>query len=151
MHSFCRQSSSLRQPLPETQLVAERVSHFHDAAPVLVAHAGARMRIALRQQFGMQGGDIINRDQQRCTRRGVAVMFGQVQHQFRAPQLQVERRGGVETVLPVDAEAQELAIEFARLGFRKAAQDGDGACMMASINNEDRYFNAADPEAMFAS
>lgn len=62
---------------------------LQDAAPVLVADAGPGIRVILVAQLRVQGGDIVDGDQERSTRRGIAVVLGQVQHEIAARHLQV--------------------------------------------------------------
>jgi hypothetical protein len=61
----CQRVVGLGVALPEARPVAERVRHFQDAAPVLVADAGPRKRVILRLRFAVTG--------RRCRRRGAAV------------------------------------------------------------------------------
>jgi hypothetical protein len=54
------------------------------------------------------------------------VVFGQVQDQAGARDLHVKRRGLVEAMLPVVGEAEEVHIEFPRLGHIEDAHQRGG-------------------------
>ena len=82
----------------------------------------------------MQGGDVVDGDQQRRAGRGIAVVLAQVQHEIAPRHLQVQRRRGVEAMLPVQREAEKIEVELARLGFGKTAQDRDGSMHGGAFN-----------------
>ena len=52
-------------------------------------------------------------------------MFGEVQHAAGARDLNVDRRGGVEPMLPIDREAEKADVELARLLDTEDAEDRD--------------------------
>lgn len=59
--------------------------------------------------------------------RAVAMVLAEVQAHSAARHLHVERRMGLETVLPVDREAEEINVELARLLNREDAEHRDDA------------------------
>src|SRR6185437_1503727 len=84
--------------------------------------AAAALRLQLRVE-GVQAGYV---DEDRRTRRAVAVVLGQVQPDAAPRDLHVEREARLEAMFPVDAEAQQVDVEGLGLGDVEDAQDGRG-------------------------
>src|SRR5690606_23567600 len=68
-------------------------------------------------------------------RRGIAEMLGQMQHAISLPQPHVQRQAGLEPMLEHHLEAEEIDVEFPRLGLVKAAQDRDRRLHQRPRNN----------------
>src|SRR6185436_5321211 len=79
--------------------------------------------VLLAQQFPVQGLDPVHLDEHGGAGAGIAVMLAQVQRQFRATDLRVERHTGLEAMLPLLLEAEEIEIELLGLGNVEDADD----------------------------
>src|SRR5690606_4951821 len=84
-------------------------------APGLLLNAGPVVAVALAHDLLVEAVEPFQLHKHDCAGRSVAVMLAEMELECAARHLHVERRAGLEAVLPVEREAEEAEIEIPRL------------------------------------
>ena len=119
--------SWLGEGLVEAEFVAEGVDEV-EANRLVVGgvEAGFVVFVVFGGEFGVEIFEAFHTEEDAGSGDCVAVVFGEVEGDAIAGDLEVEGEVVAEAVFPVDVEAEVIEIELAGLGDIKDAEDGDG-------------------------
>lgn len=103
--------------------IVGRIDHRHlGATPFRPLKTRAVVLILLGAELSMKLADTLDNHADMSAWRSAAVMFRDVKLDACAADLHIKRHAGLEAMLPVHGETEEVDIELARLGFVDAAQ-----------------------------
>src|SRR5215469_12812153 len=110
----------------EADVIPEGIDHPRlDRAPRHRLESGPHIAVAFRADLPLERLDTLHHHPDPGTGAAIAVMLAQMQNQGAARDLAVERRVGIEAMIPIDRKSEKLQIKLVRLGDIEDAQDGD--------------------------
>src|SRR5881296_3606740 len=108
----------------ERQSVAKGIFDRHiPGTPGHVFNSRPSVLVLSRAEFGVKGIQAVRLNPHRRARAAIAMMLGQVQDAPIPRHLHVQRKSGLESMLPVDGETKEADIELSGLGLVENPKD----------------------------